>query len=281
MLFKNRIIKQTNPYLRNFYFTITLLGFLSFPEVFAQVNQIKSLSDKNVQERNETKATENTDASTDNTLNSCVNMLGCFQTSFNLFGEVLKLGEVVGVAFLKHQENLVDTQDQNPKILSCEFLPSVAYDFDKNITFLPRLRLNWGLLSTDLRYNQLTTLNEGDYATIDWQAVELNIFSRRAFYLRLGTGLSYETYNKIGFNEHSLSADILFTEKLSGDFEARFSHDGLTKIFPRTEGSFRLSQQISRKKHTQLEVFMGVLYQNYYQTVQLVSFQAGLKFAVF
>ncbi len=197
--------------------------------------------------------------------------------------------ESIFSSFINHQNFLIQSKVVNPRIVSFEFFALGAlpflYDndsigsqfFPKSILSIPKIRANWGLLSTEFRYANLYQRSDGNmYETLDWQVLMLNIFSRREFYLRIGTGFMYEKPSFTYFNEHSLSADILFTEQLSGTFDFRFSHDSKTQIFPRLESGIRFNYLLAETRYAQFGFTAGFLYQNYYQTDKLYLIQTGL-----
>lgn len=194
--------------------------------------------------------------------------------------------------FIKHQEFLVQSRVVNPKIYSAEFFALSSYNayYESNVSrpmafpptflFQPRLRLNWALLSTELRYSNLYTHKQGEYETTDWQMLILNLVSKREFYLRIGSGFMYEKFTNTYYNEHSLSTEILLDRRLSGVFDFRFSHDRQTQILPRMESGIRFNYKLVQGNYIDLDYTVGFQYQNYYQTDRLYLLQTGFVFMV-
>ncbi len=196
-------------------------------------------------------------------------------------------------AVLGHQNFLVQSKVVNPRILSMELYAIGAFPayysssgdstasgkneyFPGSFLSIPKVRLNWGMFSTEFRYSNLYEFKVGRYETYDWQILMLNLFSRREFYLTVGTGFMYEKANDTYFNEHSLSTYVAFGGKLSGNFDFRFSHDTQTQIFPRVEAGLRFNYNLAQTNHADFDLTFGVLHQNYYQSVRLYYLSAGL-----
>lgn len=204
----------------------------------------------------------------------CVGCIGTFNSFFN------------GID--KHQKFLIQSKIVNPKITSFEVfalgaLPflynndSIGNQFFPNSIFVaPKIRANYGLFSTELRVTNLHQFGVGSYETTDWQILILNLFSKREFYLRAGSGFMHEKISNMFFYEHSVSSDILFTQKLSGTFDFRVSHDPQTQIFPRLETGWKFNYTLLEGKSADLNYSLGFLYQNYYQTEKLYFIQTGI-----
>jgi len=224
---------------------------------------------------------ENTN-SENSTLSGCMGAGACCGALQSIFN-----------SFIAHQNFLAQSKVVNPKIVSFELfalqaLPFIFNNdslgnqfFPKTLLSTPKVRFNWGLISTEFRYTNLLQFGVGAYETLDWQILMLNLFSRREFYMRVGTGFLYEKLSNTYFNEHTLSSDIMFTQKLSGTFDFRFSHDYQTQIFPRLESGIRFNYMFKETKSAQFGYTLGFLYQNYYQTEKLYLIQTGLTMLLY
>ncbi|MFN0049185.1 MAG: hypothetical protein ACKVOU_08695 [Cytophagales bacterium] len=202
-------------------------------------------------------------------------------------------GYTIGVesslnSFIKHQEFLVQSKVVNPRIVSFEVFAIGAIPFlysndsvgnqyfPRSILSIPKIRATWGMLSTELRVSNLYQFGVGHYETTDWQILMINFFSKREFYLRVGSGFMFEKLSNTFYFEHSLSSDILLSTRLSGTFDFRFSHDTETAIFPRLESGIRINYTFLESKYADLSYNFGFLYQNYYQTERLYLVQTGI-----
>ena len=176
----------------------------------------------------------------------------------------------------QHHQYLRSRDEDNFRLFSAEVFGMGGFTNKEAILLLPRFRLNLGVFATDFRYTNLIEKGKGNYDTFDWQALLINLFSRKQFYLRVGTGFMYEPYTGSFFNEHSLSSDVVFEKRWGGNFELRLSHDKKTQIFPRTEAGFRVNYILANSKNLQTSFTFGILYQNYYQAIKVISLQGGV-----
>ncbi|MBC8147153.1 MAG: hypothetical protein H8E98_04135 [Bacteroidetes bacterium] len=206
-------------------------------------------------------------------------MLGlcCNDLFIDLFFDVIVFGG------LELHRLYMDKQYDIPRITSIEFMPQFAFHPPSTYFMIPRIRGNWGLFSTDFRYNfmlETSLLNGADiYKTIDWQIIELNLVVTENVNFRIGTGFMYEDFSRTYFNENTAALDFYTKDdalKIGGEF--RYAFDYENNVVPRTEGSLNLDYRIFNFNALSGYVNIGCLYQNYYNEVDLWSLKGGLSF---
>lgn len=153
---------------------------------------------------------------------------------------------------------------------------------------LPRVRGNWGLFSTDFRFNYLVEDAQAngkaaDLSTFDWQILQLNFITTRNVIGRMGGGNMYENFgNKKSFFEWTAGLTIMSnSQQLNGQIEYRVAKDFVTNAIPRREINLSVDKQIFRSGHWRGYASLGGIYQRYYQTVSVWGLQAGLVMRVF
>ena len=180
-------------------------------------------------------------------------------------------------SFSKSQKSLLKSKPVNPHISAFEaFLL-----FSQNMNYFsqliqPKFRATYGLIGSEYRYSSLIEPGFGEYNTHDWQVLQLNLVSRREFWMRLGGGFMYEEFSSIFFQEYSLQNEVKFERKLSGVFDFRFAYDAITKTYPRLEAATRFNYLLFQSENTMLKFTFGLQYQSYYQTVNLYQLQSGI-----
>ena len=251
---------------------IVLTIFLSFVffRTFAQVGDIKNEANKR-KKAERSNQNENQTSNNGEIKSGCVD--GCMQLLFSAFVQLLKT----------HHDSLMADRWKDPTVLSFDVMPHFGYSPDKNYAdFLGRIRGTWGVLSSDLRINYLTEYinNSADiYKTLEWQVLDLNFMFTDNFNFRIGTGIMYDYYLEKSFNQHFLGIEIRMNEQgilLNG--EGRFTNDYNNKEQSNIYNEFngRLGFRILKAKHAWMYSNFGFLYQKYFDSVELLSLQAGL-----
>lgn len=179
--------------------------------------------------------------------------------------------------FNAYQKKLVRSAPVNPHILAFE----AFLIFSQNMNYFsqliqPKFRATWGFLGTEYRFSSLVEPGSGSYNTHDWQLLQLNLVSRREFWMRLGGGFMFEEFSQIYFQEYSLQNEVKFERKLTGNFDFRFSYDDITKTYARVEAGTRLHYAFYQDQSTSLKLLFGMQYQSYFQTVNLYQLQTGI-----
>lgn len=236
--------------------------------LLAQVNDIKSKSEKNKSSKNSGNKDDSkySPKSDDGCTDGCTNW--CFDV---FWSEV-----AIGLANL--QENQLKKKSDIPRIISLD--ASMDFGINDRLSYIarPRVRGNWGIFSTDVRYNFLYD-SPTFYKTFDCQVLLFNLVLIKEFNLRIGTGFMYEEFSQTFFNEHSLKADIyMMGNKINPSFEFRIAKDYKTGATPRTEGSIKVNYKLFDVSNFSTIVNGGFIYQNYYNSIDLYIGQIGIGF---
>jgi len=203
--------------------------------------------------------------------------LCCSDLFLDFFIEVLIIG-----GFELHELHMEKSYDI-PRVTSLEFMPQFAFHAPSTYQVLPRIRGNYGLFSTDFRYNfmlETSSLNSADfYKTFDWQIIELNLILTESFNFRIGSGFMFEDYSEKFYNENTAALDYYFKNdvfKIGSEF--RYAVDYDTDAVPRTEGSIGLDFRFFEMNTVSGYFNLGGMYQNYYHKVDVWSLMGGLNF---
>ena len=160
-----------------------------------------------------------------------------------------------------------------PHLVSLEVMVQSAVQPSDYYILHPRVRGNWGLFSTDFRFNYLVEEDlEGTrhIRTNDWQILQLNIVSTQNVGFRIGGGVLYEAFGEgNSFGE--------FTLGLTGQSDSGHL-GGMTEYRTaevRKEWNAHFQYRIL--SHGVLHGFatLGVVYQRYYDTINVWGIQAG------
>ena len=184
------------------------------------------------------------------------------------------------------QQYKLQKRQSNPYLVSIDILGQVAVQPSRYYLANPRIRGNWGLLSTDFRVNYL--VQEGingleDLATFDWQVLQLNVVTTRNVIGRVGGGFMSENFGGKGsFFESTYGLFIQSNNKKSGGtIEYRIARDFSTGAIPRSEVSVNVEKQLFTRGTWHAYATVGGVYQRYYESISVWGIQAGLAFRVF
>lgn len=253
---------------------ILLFGFLQ--QSFAQIKEVKqkSSANKSSKQANTSKSTThsgdtNDDACSAACMDACVG--ACSSVAIDLI--------------IDGQGEYLDNKDDIPHMVSLEIMPHGAYFISNNdFNTMPRIRGNWAMFSTDLRFNSWFEFEDGNidfFHTFDWQVIEFNPIILENFILRLGTGLMHETYSKTTYNEHFLGSDIMWDDdSYLINIEGRWAKDYNTGADPRTEANLRFNYRFLEQSNFDGYFMVGGLYQNYYNQIDLWGLQTGVTFFI-
>lgn len=250
--------------------TLLVISLLSFSGK-SQVTDIRTESDNGDNSsttRSETNYGSSSDEScTDACFGACFNSCLLFTIDF----------------FAEHQKELVKKKPESPTLLSFDVIPTIGWEPNYNsLLFSPRIRGNFYVLGTDLRLFQINDFSGPGvliFRNIEWQFLQLTIVPSDNFRFRPGIGILYENYGDKVFGEFSLSIDYhIKPEQTVLNFEGRFSADSEDEsmIFAETSMSFR--KRFISSEHMYGYAVLGGMYQNFYETVNLISVQGGLMF---
>lgn len=271
--------------MKNIVIILTCLLLPSF--ISAQVDDIKRKSEEHKSNKDNQKDDKDSPGSSvaDPLASAC--LTGCAEGCAQIVVPVI----IGGIA--QHHKYLMDSRDSDPAILSFDIMPHVAYSpTDEYINYLPRIRGTWGVLSTDVRFNYLTEyqgVSSGIYQTIEWQILELNFVAQQVVNFRIGSGLLYENFRgedeygdalpKETYNEHFIALEIrIHDRKILTGIEGRGAWDYEVSENVFHEINLRGSYRFINSNNLFAYLTFGVIYQNYYSSVDLLSVQSGLTF---
>jgi len=180
-----------------------------------------------------------------------------------------------------HHQYLIENKENYPIAFSADYMPHLAFNQNNQYNMLQRIRGTLGVFSTDFRLNYLTEISDlsaKSYSTLDWQIIQFSTYPSNNVNIRFGTGLLYDNYSDLSFNEHSLGLELYFK-----DYEYWFALDGRFALdYERGESvykelNFRCNYRIIKTQHFNTYFTIGALYQNYYSVTDLFSAQGGLS----
>lgn len=170
---------------------------------------------------------------------------------------------------LKLQQNELD-----PALISLEIGAMVAAQPSNYYIIHPRLRGNWGIFSSDLRFNFI--VEEGidgakSIRTTDWQVLELNLISSPVANFYVGGGFIAESYEQSNtYSEFSAALALNPRKWPIGIYtEYRYSE-------PRLEFSAQIRRVLFNTRDVTMSLAAGGVWQQYYSTIHIWGFQAGI-----
>jgi len=155
---------------------------------------------------------------------------------------------------------------------------------DKNYTYvdyLPGARANIHAFIIDFRYNILTEYTDDFPDSFkSWELLfMLNLTANQDFKIILGTGIHREIWDEdpISFQEWYLGTKIPFANGADYfDADTRFSVDYETEAFPFFEIGARYNKRFLDFEHLAGYITLGVNYQNYYQSHDILALRGGI-----
>jgi hypothetical protein len=183
---------------------------------------------------------------------------------FNIvFGEIIQA-----------QQQKLERRSEVPGMISVDAIFQGAINPSSYYVLHPRIRGNWGLFSTDFRFNYLVeeTIGEIEHIrTNDWQILELNLVTTRDALFRVGGGIMQEAFSG---------------GKAYGEWSAALElHPGTWRVGclaeyrdadVRKELSASVVYPLFDQKALHGFVTAGVLYQKYYSSVEVWGMQGGM-----
>jgi len=244
----------------------------------AQVGGIKSGSDKNTStSKGGGDATKGGSNGTGCLGDACAS--GCGNGCLGFFIEDILVGGI------KYHKEILQKKKDIPEVSSIELMPHFGYASPSSSLLLPRIRLNWGLFSTDCRFSNMIDFGTPGkidyYNTLDWQILELNLVVTKPVIFRLGTGLMHEYYSSKTFVEHFIGFDLASSDRqFTGNAELRIAEDYSTGATPRLEGNLRYNYRIIQTNSLNGYATIGAVLQDYYGSTYVWTIQAGLLFSI-
>lgn len=184
------------------------------------------------------------------------------------------------------QQYKLRKREINPYLVSFDVIGQVANQPSRYYLVNPRVRGNWGLFSSDIRFNYLleeTVSGTVDLSSIDWQVLQLNVVTTRNVVGRIGAGFMKENFGgRKTFFESGIGAFIQSSSKKVGvSLEYRWAQDFETTIVARREFSAQFERRLISRGYWNTYLTIGVVYQRYYESISVWGIQAGLAFRIF
>lgn len=177
------------------------------------------------------------------------------------------------------QEMKLEKKKVNPTVISFDIMLQTAMQPSSYYIVNPRVRANWGLFSTDFRFNYIIEESfEGTrhIRTDDWQILQLNLVTTRNVIARIGGGILHENFSGgKTFSEWTAGLHIQSnSQHIGGMAEYRWSD-------PRNEwnaqGQFRIFQARALNGY----LTAGIVRQRYYDAVTVWGVQGGFMLRIF
>jgi len=187
-----------------------------------------------------------------------------------------------------HHEEIMNMRFLDPTVLSFEvdgqFAYALHYAHDtlfNYINYLPQIRGNLGIFSTDFRFNMLTEYtNDLPNSFKSWELLFLiNIVPDESFKIAFGSGIYNEMYTDSYFNENYLQFKILMPNKHDLlHMDTRVVIDYANSRYPFFEGGIRYNTRIVTLSHLYGYITLGAMYQNYYSSHDIWAARGGIAF---
>lgn len=177
--------------------------------------------------------------------------------------------------FGSYQKNMMSKSSSTPNIMSIEAMLLGGYGMISNdygstnvYNLMPRAKINFGILSGDVRFNywMLTDTSLANVAQNVDALIEFNLAPIRGMKIFIGLGVMYDmlqTENNM-YYEALLGADIsLMGTKFYVTPELRYVHDFANSSMIYFEGGAKASYRLLSVKPIQLYANLGLNYQAY------------------
>lgn len=198
---------------------------------------------------------------------------------------ILFFSDVVVEGVRKNTALIKERRDTLPRIKNLEFNFGYGVFPDSNSTYLPKLRLQAGVIGTSFRALAIQDRQNPFFKDIltfyDWQILEFNVLNTHRTTVRFGGGFSWDGASEFTsiVTEVTAGADVYFGKSLRWNLEGRYTPFGEIKF--RREVNTRLYFRPSDRKKFHFEVFGGALYANYFDAVTLFSAEVGAGFMIY
>jgi hypothetical protein len=179
-------------------------------------------------------------------------------------------------------KDMIERKEAEPWLVGLDLSLNGAYNSDNTTTLLlPSIRGNWGLFSTQMRWNNLQD-NTGSFKTFDWQIIQFNVVATPNANFRIGTGISVIKETSETVNEHFMGLDLHFKErKINPTMEFRWSENYDTNSKPRFEFNIGSEFNIATYGRLDLNVMAGYLYQKYYSDISFHLIRTGINIHIY
>ena len=240
---------------------LLLTGIITLNEVSGQISEIKELS----------KASKS--------LSSEVFSGGGSDLGF-FFADVAF--DVFIYSFVDGHRRMMQRRSEEPWLLSLDVDLHGGYYNNENATVLsPSIRGNWGLFSTQFRYNKFQDFT-ASFPTFDWQILQFNIVAQPGVNFRIGSGFMHEIDNNKSNYEQFLGLELHFNQrKINPVVELRWAEDFETNRTARFEVNTQINWFLARYGRVNVNLMTGFLYQKYYEQENFYFAQAGFTFNIY
>lgn len=181
-------------------------------------------------------------------------------SSIFLFLDIFDFVSLIG----QGQKEQLSKRFDEPYRVSLEAGMHVGY-FNKESTYIftPSFRGNWGLFSTQFRSSWIQD-RTGQFQTLDWQVVQLNVVNIPEFTLRVGTGFSYVKDIEDAYHESTVELIGHLNERKVNPFaNFRWSNDYQTDAVPRLEINPGVDIRLMETGKFRIHASAGYRYQRY------------------
>ena len=170
----------------------------------------------------------------------------------------------------------LEKREDVPNMVSLELMLQAAIQPSNYYIVNPRIRANWGLISTDFRFNYLLEedIDGIKYLrTNDWQILQMNLVTTRNVGFRIGGGVMQEAFSgDKGFGEWTAALTLQDSDlRFGGMVEYRGAE-------VRKEWNAHFQYRIIEHRHLHGFVTLGVVYQRYYDVINVWGMQSGFVF---
>lgn len=175
---------------------------------------------------------------------------------------------------------VLEKEPEIPRLRSIELSAMGGFFSSNNTIIIPRLRLNYGLFTTDFRmYKSLEAHldRSSNITTLDWQVLMLNVVPLKPVNLRIGSGFIFEDYSGDFFNEHTANLDIYPTDRLKLNAEYRIAPDYRTGMIVRQEFDAGVYFAFFKKKDFKIYGFANYFYADFYEGIIMDTFTLGIS----
>lgn len=188
-----------------------------------------------------------------------------------------------GGAITQGHRQILEKDGYIPRIKSLEFSGQYsAMPSDYGVA-IPRMRANWGLFSTDIRYYHQFETRLGDfssYNSFDWQFLMLNLVTSQKVNFRLGTGIMNERVTGFTYNENTFNLDIYPTNRLKINAEGRFALDYGSGNVVRREWNAGLYYLLAKHKRKGFHAFSNFMHARFYEQVDIWTLSGGISMTI-
>ncbi len=186
--------------------------------------------------------------------------------------------QLTSILFGAYQSQLISSSRKRPWVSSFELLlhgGTATGTYGTYITALPRVRLNYGALSADVRYNYYTK-DSSSFSFVDALA-EFNIISGNGFKMSIGQGIMYSVEGKKTYHESFVGMDLGFLDRsilISPEFRLAYDWDIAKSIV--SEVTMRAGYRVFNSSNFVVYANVSGGYQYMHQGVSSTLINGGL-----